>query len=900
MASSASRRRGSSSLGSEAGVSELQNHLNTLTRRVSGLGTDHNARDIHKELHAGHFVRQSLLESSNSGHIRDAFRHIHGFQAIIGTIEAVSQELASCESKIGEIQVLLDLLQITIGILAAALQDHKGNKKYFRQRIDGGGWKRLKQCLEPLVADLHLAKDAAILEAIIERLFGCMFSCAANDELLAGFFGRLRRHIDSQQGRRTPIIDSENSFQSPDSSDGDKRDTQTDDLYPWTIRGFVDVEVDRSIFVHNPEAVVVMLELWHALSNVSATLKRLKGPVVGSISIGVPYILLRLAGLSTHNLLALHGASLLSIVLSYLLETGLSKASVSKLRDLAATLLQLGATNLDDAHFLFRNASTSSLIADLLLSSMKISDFPSYIHFDLSLHGFASVELPRLGQGFPPLSSSAGYTLSLWMYVVQFDPNAHTTLFGAFDSSQTCFLLVYLEKDTSNLILQTSVTSSKPSVRFKSTTFQKKRWYHISIVHRRPKATSSSRASLFVNGEFMEQVKSQYPSSPPLSTAENDKSGLPPVSRRSNPVQAFIGTPQDLASRLGRGLINSEWRFASAHLFGDTLSDDLIAVHHQLGPRYSGNYQDCLGSFQTYQASAALNLRNESLHPGKEEKSDIVTAIRLKASCLLPESKVLLNISPATVLDDNDHNNIDETHLINSLSKSAAKNLRNVTRGGRNALAINGAVPSINEALLHSFGFAVLTGDPAVVVPQSLDDAAWRIGGCAAVGLALFETAQSNDAALRALEIIFDSVQDSWRNSEAMERENGFGVLGNLIAAKLGAGTGRIPNGTQSPTVFRADHQSLESLSLGIVALILKFVGYRIEKPEDSVIINPLAYRVLIVDFDFWRSAAPAVQKLYYEQFTDFGVNSKYHVFNTKRLSRMRWWHPSLAAVVLC
>lgn len=887
MASSASRGRGSS-LGSEAGVSELQNHLNTLTRRASGLGTDKNARDIHKELHAGYFVRQSLLESSNSGHIRDAFRYIHGFQAIVGTIEAVSQELASCESKIEEIQVLLDLLQITIGILAAALQDHKGNKIYFRQRIDGGGWKRLKQCLEPLVADIHMAQDAAILEATIERLFGCMFSCAANDELMAGFFGKLRRHIDSQ-GRRNPIIDSEHSFQNPDSSDGDKLDTQTDDLDPRTIRGFVDVEVDRTIFVQNPEAVVVMLELWHALINVSATLKRLKGPVVDSISIGVPYILLRLAGLSTHNLLALHGASLLSIALSYLLKTGLSKASVSELRDLAATLLQLGATNLDDAHLLFRNASTSSLIADLLLSSMKISHSPSYIHFDLSLHGFASIELPRLGQGFPPLSSSAGYTLSLWIYIVQFDPNAHTTLFGAFDSSQTCFLLVYLEKDTSNLILQTSVTSSKPSVRFKSTTFQMKRWYHISIVHRRPKATSLSRASLFVDGEFMEQVKSQYPSSPPLSTAENDNSGLQPVKRKSNPVQAFIGTPQDLASRLGKGLINSEWRFASAHLFGDTLSDDLIAVHHQLGPRYNGNYQDCLGSFQTYQASAALNLRNESLHPGKEEKSDIVTAIRLKASCLLPEYKVLLNISPATVLDDNDHNNIDETHLVKSLSKLAVKNLRNVTRGGRNALAINGAVPSINEALLQPFGFAVLTGDPAVVVPQSLDDAAWRIGGCAAVGLALFETAQSNDAVLRALEIIFDSVQDNWRNSEAMERENGFGVLGNLIAAKLGAGTWRIHNGTQSPTVFRGDHQSLESLSLGIVALILKFVGHRIEKPEDSVIINPLAYRVLIVDFDFWRSAAPAVQKLYYEQFTDFGVNSKYHVFNTKRLSRMRW-----------
>ena len=39
---------------------------------------------------------------------------------------------------------------------------------------------------------------------------------------------------------------------------------------------------------------------------------------------------------------------------------------------------------------------------------------------------------------------------------------------------------------------------------------------------------------------------------------------------------------------------------------------------------------------------------------------------------------------------------------------------------------------------------------------------------------------------------------------------------------------------------------------------------------------------------NFWRSTNSAVQKLYYEQFIVFGVNSKFHQFNTKRLLRMR------------
>lgn len=898
MAPSTSRRSVSSSLGSEAGVAELRDHLKTLMRTPAGVDTKKSVQNIHKQLHAGHCVRQSLIESSTAGHIRDAFRHVNGFQTIIKAVEDVSRSFDFRGGKTEETHALLDLLQIILGVLTAALQDHKGNQKYFRQRIDGGGWKILKNSLETLLACLE-AEDSAISEVTIERLFGCLLSCASNDELLVGFFGKLRRRICGSQTHHNASTRSGAISQNPDSSSCGIPHSQEIDVDPPVsiAHDFVDLEIHPSASVHNPEAIAVMLQLWTTLGNGLSTTRILRDPSIGSVSLGVPTILIRLAALSTHNLLALHGSGLLSVVLIYLLEASSRAPSILELRDLAVALLKLGVTNLDDAHLLFRNANSSPLIADLLLTALKVSHSPPYVHFNLSLHGFASIELPSLGHGFPPQSSAAGYTLSLWICVVCYDSSAHTTLFGAFDSSQTCFVLVYLEKDTHNLIFQTSVTSSRPSVRFKSTAFQPRRWYHISIVHRRPKTTSSSRASLFINGEFVEQVKSHYPAPPPSNSTNTEKLGSLPSGRRSNPVQAFLGTPQDLASRLGKGLISSQWRLASAYLFGDALSDDLIAVHHQLGPRYSGNYQDCLGSFQTYQASAALNLRNESLHPGKEEKSDIVTAIRSKASCLLPESKILLNISPTAVLDDDDHNNIDETQLVKSLSKTASKNLRNITRGSRNALAINGSIPSINEALLHPFGFAVLTGDPAVVIPQSLDDAAWRIGGCAAVGLALFEAAHTDNAIIMALKVLFESVQESWRNSEAMERENGFGVLANLLAAKLSPGNGRIASGDRSPVNVHGDNRSHELLCLDILALILKFVGYRKEKPEDSVIDNLLAYRILLVDFDLWRSAATSVQILYYEQFTAFGVNSKYHQFNTKRLWRMRGWCSKLSVL---
>jgi len=353
-------------------------------------------------------------------------------------------------------------------------------------------------------------------------------------------------------------------------------------------------------------------------------------------------------------------------------------------------------------------------------------------------------------------------------------------------------------------------------------------------------------------------------------------------------VQAFLGTPQDLASRLGRNVISSRWSLASFHLFQDALSDELVAVHQKLGPRYNGNYQDCLGSFQTYRASAELNLYNETLHPGKEERSDIVAAIRTKASNLLSESRISLSISPTAVLDDNDSNNVDESQLIKSLSKDAARNLHHHTRARGNAIVINAAVPSINDALTQPHGIAILTGEPVVTVPQSLDDASWRIAGCAAVGLRMIEAAEDKEAVVLAVKILFESIEGNWRNSEVMEKENGFAVLAALLREKMGFGPKLLTRGAEgSDAAPKAANQRAE-LAHELLDVILGFVGHNKIRPEESLIINPLAYRTLLVDFDTWRQVSYDTQKLYYSQYIHFAQGSKYHHFNSKRLNRMR------------
>ena len=857
MSSRAPRRRASTSVASQESIAELQGLLDNLSQQTKGADND---ESVQEKLQAGHRVRQALLEISSVNHAKDTFRRLNGFDILISTLGEVSKTHEIYNNDNPDVPASLDLVQIVFGILCAAFQDHKGNQRYFRYRTIGGGWEALKEACLTIIqsGDPKRLNSSAV---IAERLLGSLLACAFNDETLVEFFGKLKRRLNEELN---------------DTRDNDQA---------LATRTFLEKDLGPLALLQTPEALSTMFELWETLKDLPEAGCNLENSILSSVPIVVDHV----AGLSAHNLIALHGTGLLSSVLSSILTTTHSASCNSELRSLAVHLLSLGITNLSDAHCLYRNAISSPIIADLVLLALQTSHSASYVHFDLSLHGYASIELPNIGRAFPPVSSSAGYTLSMWLYVVKFDTNSHTTLFGAFDSSQTCFVLVYFEKDTRNLILQTSVTSSRPSVRFKSTAFVEKHWYHMSIVHRRPKPTSSSRASLFVNGDFVEQVKSHYPMLPPTNGTTTEATGSPLPDRPSNPIQGFLGTPQDLASRLGKGVVFTQWRLASAHLFGDALSDDLIAVHHQLGPGYTGNYQDSLGSFQTYKASAALNLRNESLHPGKEEKSDILTAIQQKASHLLPESKVLLNISATVILDGDENGTNDEAQLVKCMSKPASRTLRTVTRGGRNALAINGAVPSINEALLHSFGFATITGDPAIAVPQGLDDAAWRIGGCAAVGLALLEEAYSHEAIIRALKILFQSVRDSWRNSEAMERENGFGVLSTLLSSKLTLGPTKIPSAGEPVDKSKANEVDEDKLPLEILKLVLWFVGFREDKPEDSVINNPLAYRVLLVDSDIWRSTGPSVQFLYYKQFTIFGVSSKYHRFNAKRLSRMRW-----------
>ncbi|KAF5859341.1 hypothetical protein ETB97_002952 [Aspergillus alliaceus] len=779
-------------------------------------------------------LRHTFIDSKRPSEAKETFRHLQGFQTLLALLRKVSLCYDSHVSSKDERKDLLSLYRDALAVLAEGLREHFGNKRYFANRIGRG-----EGALEEVFT--ILAKKVNSIQGDTEQFYGAILAAALCQETVASVFTTLSTKFQTAE-----------------------------ELSSDSVREEVDRCVGKSETIEVPELLGPFVRVW--LTQSSASISE-----YGVQRLAVPACLVQLASQSQRNSTTLHSTGIISLILPLLFNEERPEPERLFYQELAKILCTLGISNLNDVTALYRQAHDCPKVLRFLVDVLKCSKEPPLIQFDLSLHGYCSLELSTMGRSFPPATSS-GYTLAVWARFDQFDPSTHTTIFGAFDASQTCFLLAYLEKDTRNFILQTSIRGPRPSVRFKSISFEPNRWYHICVVHKKPRPPSYSRASLFIDGEFVEQLRIEYPCMP-VSNSPN----------RPPRVQAFFGTPQDLAMRLGKGISTSRWSLANAILFEEAYSDDMIAVFYNLGPRYYGNFQDCLGSFQTYKASAALNLRNEHLHPGKEESSDIVTAIRRKASTLVREGCIAVNVSPLSVLDDEDSNNIDENRLVKYLSKQAAKNLHQLTKSGGNAVAVNGATPAINDALTQAHGVGILTGDPVVAVPQSLDDASWRIGGCAAVHLSLVHAASTAESTLLAVEALYEAVQDNWRNSEAMEKENGYGILAASLREKLASPSPATGTATGPKTSnVCSTYEERSTLAFELLRLTLKFVGYDFEQPNRSIITNPLAYRILLVDLDVWRYGEMPLIELYYSQYCIFASESKFRRFNAKRLARMR------------
>jgi len=444
----------------------------------------------------------------------------------------------------------------------------------------------------------------------------------------------------------------------------------------------------------------------------------------------------------------------------------LSPEQTDVLEDLIFSLSPLGlplplTTSVVSTAVQRTGSSTEPSLLPVLQQFATQSRLPPHFHFDMHPNGYSALTFPNMTSPFPPLST-AGYTISMWLRIEKFDPEMHLTLFGCYDASQKCFCMAYIEQDTHKIVLQTSLRSS---VRFKLFEFSHARWYHVVIAHKRPRTTSSARALLYVDGTLVDQVKCSYPASAPTP---------------KTPIQAFFGTPPTFANSAAKPVL--QWSLSQAHVWADLLPEDLIEIIFQLGPRYHGNFQDSLGQFQTYDASTALNIRLGAMGGAKAEKSVLMAAVRGKGAAWAPETKLLLSISPLALAG----------HPLD----------------GEGQVVLNCGVPRIADALALENGFGTTVGTPVVVVPQSLDDAIWCLGGCG-IGLRMVEKAASADELLMAVKVLFEVIRLSWRNSEDMERCHGYEILAFLLKGK-----------------------KREFINVDLLRSISEFIGEEVEDPR--------------------------------------------------------------------
>jgi len=857
------RRYRSSTSNSSPPTQVRTSALALLVQRLSNLThiTAESLRSAHDDL-----IRLSIFfDDNDQNDVQDQFRQIRGFQAVLHVLESAVQyaeaqgELKNILPEENFVQVGVDVLNI----LTKALRRHHGNSRYFTKRVSGGGWQALRhlvQHVSSIVANSVSNKNSF---NNLLRLFGATLALALGDNACNNILKPL--WLD-----KPDAMEEEPNGNAPQGAEA-AANTST----PETMESLVRDCFDENERLLNSEAVTIMSD-FYALSR-EGTLK--KDSAI--LPIAVLTVLDCLVGTAESNRVVVHDAGTLAVLLPHLAGKDMDRHEAALLRKLCKSLLPLGTRRLEETAQIFKLACEDDSAKEILLDVLQQSKQPPAIQFDLSHSGHCSIELASLPRPFPP---TTGYTFSSWIKIDQFDSDCHTTIFGAFDASQTCFVLVYIEKETHQLILQTSVTAKRPSVRFKKFRFGAREWYHIAIVHRPSRTSGTNPAILYVNGRCIEEQHCPYPEAPPLIPEVRAPVPSQVVNTTQRPVQAFFGTPQDLASQAVDRVLRLKWSLASAYLIDASLSPELVAVHQKLGPRYCGNFQDCVGPFLTYRASAELNRYNEMLHADKDDKSEIVKATQSQGSELLPEGKLLISMSASAIVNMNGllANGIN---IANMLSDKAAAHLQSLTRNG-NPLLLNAARPTINEAITRSYGAAIVTGSPILTLTRGLDDGSWQIGGCLPINMKIIQSASTADSLVTSVEILFQCVLDNWRTSEVMEKDNGFGILAVLLREKLGIYTSGSGSNRSAPVAKTM--QQREELAARLLKVVLAFVGYDVKNPHNSLLINPMAYRVLLVDFDTWRTISIETQKLYYQQIAGFVWKNNNQTFNMKRYNKMR------------
>ncbi|KAJ3299646.1 hypothetical protein HK104_007865 [Borealophlyctis nickersoniae] len=378
-------------------------------------------------------------------------------------------------------------------------------------------------------------------------------------------------------------------------------------------------------------------------------------------------------------------------------------------------------------------------LMDLILHGLERGRSPPHFYFERKIGGTESscILVKDFGKPFPPMG---GYSLSMWLCVEQYDENSLTDILRITDEEENTRLLVSFENGASRKL---RVQTIKSTVTFSTPTFSPGVWYHLVLVHQKPKITPSY-ISLYVNGVLVDSLRLGYLGHP--GTASK--------------VKTIVGLSSESGDRTNGSCAIS---LGPTYFVEEALLDaKAVAIMFNLGCDYSSHFQGLLEKYNTHEPWYAFQLSDRKKQENSVTTDPLKTLVsQTKTGVLgLPEDKILIALCALNDVAFRRKQQQLETSNLNAHPKAGT--------------VLNSAQP---EASM------VVSGDVLVCCPQRVDTGIWKLGGCGIL-LELVERSNSPDALYKSLTVLVESIRHNWRYTAEMEANGYYEVLGYLLKSK--------------------------------------------------------------------------------------------------------------------
>ncbi|ODN93441.1 hypothetical protein L198_05306 [Cryptococcus wingfieldii CBS 7118] len=458
------------------------------------------------------------------------------------------------------------------------------------------------------------------------------------------------------------------------------------------------------------------------------------------------------------------------------------------------------------------------------------------------------LELPELGR--PWVNGHKGFNFSCWLHITKL--NQPLTLLHLSQKDAQCPLFRVRILENSQIAITTSLQGAAPISPIDSSSppldsevicdapdalVPHLQWVHFAVGVRKPRGHELGEVRIFVNGTRVGALRMPYslptPQAPPAPVQVRPVAGTPADSIRVSVGKEYQDEEEKKNQGVGREEEN-EWMLGRLLLLEEAVPEDLVLLMHHLGPRYTGNLQEAMGKFLTYEGATSINIYLHRLAQSASDKrlfttpSNSILVRAIRSGRVLPEESIIVSLSAR------DYDPTQDT-------------------------CVNAAIPHPYRARQLRYGTAKLTGNVRAFRSTCLDESVQAVGGGLVI-LKMVSMSRTSEELLDTLIVLRDTIKDSWLASEEMERIHGFDLLAAILRPKAAT-----------------------LLDIACTKVILAMLGINMDKPQLATVHNSVAYRAIGVEFELWSYASDEVVRLYLEHFQHLLCTSKHKRFNILR-----------------